>query len=136
LEQDFEIATNEYEYINNALKQDFPRFMMLATQFIDPLFNSFFYMQWVPSFGCGPKYLNALFRLNIYYLLLEKMNSFADESKFDVSNVPGAQIAQDYESKRTDAWSVIENLGIIKRIVSVCKSLHYISDRLLNEISI
>lgn len=45
LEQDFEIATNEYEYINNALKQDFPRFMMLSTQFIDPLFNSFFYMQ-------------------------------------------------------------------------------------------
>lgn len=104
LEQDFEIATSEYEYINNALKQDFPRFMMLATQFIDPLFNSFFYMQ-----------------LNIYYLLLEKMNSFADESKFDVSNAPGAQIAADYESKRSDAWSIIENLGIIKRIVSVSR---------------
>jgi amphiphysin len=104
LEQDFEIATNEYEYINNALKQDFPRFMMLATQFIDPLFNSFFYMQ-----------------LNIYYLLLEKMNSFADESKYDISNVPGAQITQEYESKRTDAWSVIENLGIIKRIISVSR---------------
>ncbi|KAF8912890.1 hypothetical protein CPB84DRAFT_1759797 [Gymnopilus junonius] len=104
LEQDFEIATNEYEYINNALKQDFPRFMMLVTQFIDPLFNSFFYMQ-----------------LNIYYLLLEKMNSFADETKYDISNAPGAQIMEDYESKRTDAWSVIENLGIIKRIVSVSR---------------
>jgi len=45
LEQDFEIATNEYDYINNALKQDMPRFMMLSTQFIDPLFDSFFYMQ-------------------------------------------------------------------------------------------
>ncbi|KAF8167874.1 hypothetical protein B0H34DRAFT_779449 [Crassisporium funariophilum] len=101
LEQDFEIATNEYEYINNALKQDLPRFMMLSTQFIDPLFNSFFYMQ-----------------LNIFYLIMEKMNSFADESKFDIANVPGGQIAQEYEEKRTDAWSVIENLGIIKRIVS------------------
>lgn len=49
------------------------------------------------------------------------MNSFAEESKFDIANVPGAQIAQDYENKRTDAWNVIENLGIIKRIVSVCK---------------
>ncbi|CAA7271419.1 unnamed protein product [Cyclocybe aegerita] len=104
LEQDFEIATNEYDYINNALKQDLPRFMMLATQFIDPLFNSFFYMQ-----------------LNIFYLLLEKMQSFADESKYDISNVPGAQIAQEYEEKRTDAWSIIENLGIIKRIVSVSR---------------
>ncbi|KAF8973843.1 hypothetical protein BDZ97DRAFT_397918 [Flammula alnicola] len=104
LEQDFEIATNEYEYINNALKQDFPRFMMLATQFIDPLFDSLFYMQ-----------------LNIYYLLLEKMNSFADESKYDISNQPGAQIAQDYEDKRTDAWSLIENLGVVKRIISVSR---------------
>jgi len=104
LEQDFEIATNEYEYINNALKQDLPRFMMLSTQFIDPLFNSFFYMQ-----------------LNIFYLLLEKMNSFADEAKFDIANVPGAQIAADYEEKRTDAWSIIENLSIIKRIVSVSR---------------
>jgi len=104
LEQDFEIATNEYDYINNALKQDLPRFMMLSTQFIDPLFNSFFYMQ-----------------LNIYYLILEKMNSFADEGKYDISNVPAAQIAQEYEDKRTDAWSVIEGLGIVKRIVSVSR---------------
>lgn len=54
-------------------------------------------------------------------MLLEKMNSFADESKFDIGNVPGTQIAADYEEKRTDAWSVIENLSIIKRIISVCK---------------
>ena len=47
LEQDFEIATNEYDYINNALKQEIPRFMQLATQFIDPLFHSFYYMQYV-----------------------------------------------------------------------------------------
>ncbi|KJA29329.1 hypothetical protein HYPSUDRAFT_154349 [Hypholoma sublateritium FD-334 SS-4] len=104
LEQDFEIATNEYEYINNALKQDFPRFMMLSTQFIDPLFNSFFYMQ-----------------LNIYYLLLEKLNSFADDCKYDISNQPGTQIVEEYEGKRTDAWSLIENLGIVKRIVSVSR---------------
>lgn len=46
LEQDFEIASNEYEYINTAMKQDMPRFMVLATRFIDPLFHSFFYMQY------------------------------------------------------------------------------------------
>lgn len=60
-------------------------------------------------------------RLNIYYLLLEKLNSFADDCKYDISNQPGAQIVEEYEGKRTDAWSLIENLGIIKRIVSVCK---------------
>ncbi|KAG2129767.1 hypothetical protein DEU56DRAFT_816613 [Suillus clintonianus] len=103
LEQDFEIATNEYDYINNALKTDLPRFMQLATHFIDPLFHSFYYMQ-----------------LNVYYLFLEKMNSFA-EGRYDVTNVPGAQILADYEEKRTDAWSTIEDLNITKRIISTSK---------------
>ncbi|KAJ7293886.1 hypothetical protein C8J57DRAFT_1162760 [Mycena rebaudengoi] len=104
LEQDFELATNEYDFLNNALKSDLPRFMTLSTQFIDPLFSSFYYMQ-----------------LNIFYLILEKVNGFADETKYDVSNVPGTQIAQDYEGKRTDAWNSIEELGITKRIISVSK---------------
>jgi amphiphysin len=47
LEQDFEIASNEYENVNAAMKQDLPRFMTLATRFIDPLFHSFYYMQYV-----------------------------------------------------------------------------------------
>lgn len=62
-------------------------------------------------------------RLNIYYLILEKMNSFTEEAKYDVSNIPGSQIAEIYEEKRTDAWSVIESLHITKRIVSVCALL-------------
>ncbi|KAI9572620.1 hypothetical protein HD554DRAFT_2014923 [Boletus coccyginus] len=103
LEQDFETATNEYDYINNTLKQDLPRFMQLATQFIDPLFHSFYYMQ-----------------LNIYYLFLEKMNSFA-EGRYNVSNGPASQIQSDYENKRTDAWGQIEDLGILKRFVSTSK---------------
>lgn len=65
--------------------------------------------------------VDNVYRLNIYYLLLEKMHNFADENKWDLSNVPGSQIAQEYEEKRTDAWANIEELGIIKRIVSVCK---------------
>ena len=54
------------------------------------------------------------------------MKSFADEAKYDISNIPAAQIAQEYEEKRTDAWSVIETLGIVKRIVSVCKFDDYV----------
>ncbi|KAL5535090.1 HOB1 [Sanghuangporus sanghuang] len=102
LEQDFEIATNEYEYINNAMKQELPRFFQLSTQFIDPLYNSFYYMQ-----------------LNIYYMLMEKMQTFA-EGKYDVS-VTVPQIADDYENKRTDAWQRIEDMNITKRIVSTSK---------------
>jgi len=111
LEQDFEIASNEYEYINNALKDDLPKFMVLATRFIDPLFHSFFYMQ-----------------LNIYYMLLEKLSGFA-EGNYDVS-LPGNQIATDYEEKRSDAWSQIEDMSIVKRIVSTSKMVQ--SRRTLN----
>jgi hypothetical protein len=59
------------------------------------------------------------YRLNIYYLILEKMNAFAEESKYDITNAPGAQIASDYEASRTDAWHQIENLNITKRLISV-----------------
>jgi amphiphysin len=52
--------------------------------------------------------------------MLEKLNSFAEESKYDITNATGAQIQADYEEKRTDAWSLIEELQIIKRIISVC----------------
>ncbi|KAE9409391.1 BAR-domain-containing protein [Gymnopus androsaceus JB14] len=105
LEQDFEVATNEYDYINTALKQDLPHFMTLSTQFVDPLFNSFFYMQ-----------------LNIFYILLEKMNSFSEENKYDISNISGNEISANYEEQRTDAWSQIEELNITRRIISTCMS--------------
>jgi len=103
LEQDFEIASNEYDYINTAMKTDLPKFMQLATRFIDPLFHSFFYMQ-----------------LNIFYLLLEKLNGFAESSQINVA-VPAAQVVPDYEARRTDAHAHIENLSITKRIVSTSK---------------
>jgi amphiphysin len=104
LEQDFEMATNEYDYINTALKQDLPHFMTLSTQFIDPLFHSFFYMQ-----------------LNIFYIILEKMNAFSEENKYDISNISGSEITSNYEEQRTDAWSRIEDLGIAQRIISTSK---------------
>ncbi|KAH8992078.1 BAR-domain-containing protein [Lactarius akahatsu] len=102
LEQDFEIATNEYENVNAAMKQDLPRFMTLATRFIDPLFHSFYYMQ-----------------LNIYYMILEKISQFS-EGKYTI-DMPAAQIATDYEEKRGDAAAVIEALSINQRFISTSK---------------
>ncbi|EIW65276.1 BAR-domain-containing protein [Trametes versicolor FP-101664 SS1] len=102
LEQDFEIASTEYDYINTAMKTELPRFLVQATQFIDPLFHSFYYMQ-----------------LNIFYLMLEKLNGFA-EGKFEVS-VPAAQIASDYEAQRSDALERIEALNISKRLISTAR---------------
>lgn len=49
VEQDFEIASNEYEHWNNLLKQELPVFLKMAARFMDPVFHSFYYMQYVSS---------------------------------------------------------------------------------------
>lgn len=45
LEQDYETSKADYEYFNQALKDELPRFFELATTFMTPLFHSFYYMQ-------------------------------------------------------------------------------------------
>ena len=45
VEQDYDLASGEYEHYNNLLKTELPAFLALATRFIDPLFHSFYYMQ-------------------------------------------------------------------------------------------
>lgn len=55
-------------------------------------------------------------------MLLEKMQAFA-ENRYDITNVPGAQIAADYEAKRSDAWETIESMGITSRLISTCTQL-------------
>ncbi|KAH9964521.1 hypothetical protein BC827DRAFT_1187647 [Russula dissimulans] len=102
LEQDFEIASNDYENLNAAMKQDLPRFMMLTTRFIDPLFHSFYYMQ-----------------LNIFYMIFEKISQFS-EGKYTI-DVLAAQIASDFEEKRGDSAVIIEALGITQRFISTSK---------------
>ncbi|KAF9785895.1 BAR-domain-containing protein [Thelephora terrestris] len=102
LEQDFEIATSEFDYTNSAMKQDLPRFLQLASRFIEPLYHSFFYMQ-----------------LNIFYMVLEKLSSFA-EGKYDVS-LSFPDIASDFEAKRPDALRQIEDMAITKRIISTSR---------------
>ena len=49
VEQDFDLASGEYEHYNNLLKTELPQFIALATRFIDPLFHSFYYMQSVST---------------------------------------------------------------------------------------
>ncbi|EJT98964.1 BAR-domain-containing protein [Dacryopinax primogenitus] len=104
LEQDFEVASNEFEFHNTTLKTELPQFMILATRFIDPLFHSFYYMQ-----------------LNIFYLMLEKINGFAS-GKYDVSLQP-ADVATAYEARLGDARDRVEALTITKRAMPTAKML-------------
>lgn len=103
------------------MKEDLPRFFVLSTQFVDPLYNSFYYMQYVFPLHIIDATNLLPIRLNIFYMLMEKINTFA-EGKYDIQ-IPIAQITDDYENKRTDAWQRIEDMNITKRIVSTSKMI-------------
>ncbi|OCF33015.1 hypothetical protein I317_04269 [Kwoniella heveanensis CBS 569] len=102
VEQDFELASSDYEHYNSLLKTELPQFLALATRFIDPLFHSFYYMQ-----------------LNVYYIMQEKIQSFAD-GKYDMTRT---DIENIYLEQRGDAAEQIEELQITKRIASTAKML-------------
>lgn len=102
LEQDFEQASADYEYWNNAMKTELPQFMVLCTQFIDPLFHSFFYMQ-----------------LNIFYITMDKVQALAT-GKIDLLPTP-TDIVSAYDQRQSDARDTIDNLSINKRMVSTAR---------------
>lgn len=56
-------------------------------------------------------------RLNIYYLMMEKIQGFVQENKFR-PGAPGAEIQETYENERTEAAQQVEALQITKRIAS------------------
>jgi amphiphysin len=45
LEGQLDIATQDYEYLNEMLKEELPRLLQLRTQLIDPMFESFYFIQ-------------------------------------------------------------------------------------------
>ncbi|KAI9263357.1 hypothetical protein BDA99DRAFT_510023 [Phascolomyces articulosus] len=45
VEAQFETATQDYEYLNDMLKQELPRFFHLKAQFIEPVFENFYFLQ-------------------------------------------------------------------------------------------
>lgn len=103
VEQQFEVASGEYEHYNNLLKEELPRFLELASRFIDPLFHSFYYMQ-----------------LNVYYIMLEKLQSFAD-GKYDLER---RDIEDIYLEQRGDAAEQLDALNITQRPASTGEKNH------------
>jgi len=91
-ENDVEMATQEYEYFNNLLKEELPQLFRLERDFILPLFQSFYYMQ-----------------LNVFYTLHEKMQSI-DIGYFNLT----LGIEEAFEEKRGDAQQQVEQLAMTK----------------------
>ncbi|KAK1066870.1 BAR adaptor protein Hob1 [Friedmanniomyces endolithicus] len=91
-ENDMEMATQEYEYFNNLLKEELPAMFGLEREFILPLFQNFYYMQ-----------------LNVFYTLHEKMQSI-DIGYFNLTK----GIEEAFEEKRGDTQAQTEALGMTK----------------------
>ncbi|KAF1349412.1 reduced viability upon starvation protein [Lizonia empirigonia] len=91
-ENDVEQATQDYNYFNDLLKDELPKLFALEREFIQPLFQSFYYMQ-----------------LNVFYTLHERMQRL-DIGYFDLE----LDIEAAYEKKRGDTQAEAEKLSMVK----------------------
>lgn len=91
-EGDVEQATQDFEYFNALLKDELPKLFHLEAEFIQPLFQSFYYMQ-----------------LNIFYTLHERMQR-CDIGYFDLSR----DIEEAFHEKRGDIQEQVEALSIVR----------------------
>ncbi|KAI4145328.1 MAG: hypothetical protein LQ340_006326 [Diploschistes diacapsis] len=91
-EADVEQATQDFEYFNNLLKEELPRLFKLEREFVQPLFQSFYYMQ-----------------LNVFYTLHERMQSI-DIGYFDLT----LDVEAAFQKKRGDIQSQAEELSIVR----------------------
>lgn len=92
VENDLEQATQEFNYFNDLLKDELPKLFALEREFIQPLFQSFYYMQ-----------------LNIFYTLHEKMQH-CDIGYFDLT----LDVEEAFQKKRGDIQEQAEMLTIVK----------------------
>ncbi|CAM1500996.1 Fc.00g101580.m01.CDS01 [Cosmosporella sp. VM-42] len=91
-EGEVEQATQDFNYFNDLLKDELPKLFLLESQFIQPLFQSFYYMQ-----------------LNIFYTLHEKMQH-CDIGYFDLT----LDIEEAFQAKRGDIQEQAEALSIVR----------------------
>ncbi|KAK4153220.1 hypothetical protein C8A00DRAFT_43847 [Chaetomidium leptoderma] len=91
-ENDVEQTTQEFNYFNDLLKEELPKLFALEREFIQPLFQSFYYMQ-----------------LNIFYTLHERMQQ-VDIGYFDLT----LDVEEAFLKKRGDIQERAEALSIVK----------------------
>lgn len=91
-ENDLEQSTQEFNYFNDLLKEELPKLFALEREFIQPLFQSFYYMQ-----------------LNIFYTLHERMQQ-VDIGYFDLT----LDVEEAFNKKRGDIQERAESLSIVK----------------------
>lgn len=90
-ENDVEVATQEFNYYNDLLKDELPKLFALEAEFIRPLFQSFYYMQ-----------------LNVFYTLHERMQGM-NIAYFNLE----LDVEEAFEQKRGNIQEQAEALTIV-----------------------
>lgn len=101
MESLLEVATADYEGLNNLLKEELPGYFWLRTQLMEPIFHSFFYLQ-----------------LRIYNILLDRIDPLSKSGYYDLT----MDVLQGYEARKNDITPTLESVEIVtKRAVATRK---------------
>ncbi|KAG0303341.1 hypothetical protein BGZ98_006778 [Dissophora globulifera] len=94
LESQLEVATADYEGLNNLLKEELPGYFWLRTQLVEPIFYSFYYIQ-----------------SRIHSILLDRIEPLSRSGYYDLT----MDVVQGYEARRHDITPTLESVEIITK---------------------
>lgn len=100
-EAELEVARQEYDYYNDLLKNELPVLFQMQSEFIQPLFTSFYYMQ-----------------LNIFFILYLKMSTVESHQYFNLNT----DLLEAYNAKKGDIEEKTDAIGITHFKVGYAKS--------------
>ncbi|OZJ06185.1 hypothetical protein BZG36_01003 [Bifiguratus adelaidae] len=89
-------ATEEYEYYNNLLKHDLPYLFHYKSQFIEPIFETFYFMQ-----------------SRIFSLLLQRMDALVQSGFFKTMDRPTVEAFEQIREE-TQVKETLEDLELLK----------------------
>ncbi|KAI8880255.1 BAR-domain-containing protein [Backusella circina FSU 941] len=98
IQSQLDTATQDYEYLNNMLKSELPKFFHLKSTFITPVFESLYNMQ------CR---IYGMIYARCYELLNQNMGAF-------VSNTMGIEEGYNWRKTQRDARAELENTDLLK----------------------
>ncbi|GAA5800775.1 hypothetical protein HPULCUR_006213 [Helicostylum pulchrum] len=98
IQQQLDTATQDYNYLNDMLKSELPRFFQLKTDFIQPVFENLFNMQ---------ARIYGMIYARCYELLNQNMEAF-------MTNTMGIEEGYNWRRQQRDVRAEIENMDLLK----------------------
>ncbi|KAI9475511.1 MAG: hypothetical protein EXX96DRAFT_596033 [Benjaminiella poitrasii] len=98
VQSQLETATQDYNYLNDMLKSELPRFFQLKSHFIQPVFESLFNMQ---------SRIYGMIYARCYELLNQNLAAF-------VTHTSGIEEGYNYRKSQRDVKAEYENMDLLK----------------------